>query len=92
MEQKIYGRQVTKIALSSRVVDSEETGRHFSQEELTTLFEFSPEPTAEVVGEEQAALEAVRLKKQEEETCKMVDLKRTEMRAQRKRITQTYLR
>ena len=74
MEQKIYGRQVTKIALSSRVVDSEETGRHFSQEELTTLFEFSPEPTAEVVGEEQAALEAVRLKKQEEETCKMVDL------------------
>jgi transcriptional regulator ATRX len=55
MEQKIYGRQVTKQALSSRVVDSEETGRHFSSEELNTLFEFTPGPTAEQVAAELAA-------------------------------------
>jgi transcriptional regulator ATRX len=55
MEQKIYGRQVTKQALSSRVVDSEETGRHFSAEELRSLFEFTPGPTAEQVAAEQQA-------------------------------------
>ena len=56
MEQKIYGRQVTKMALSSRVVDAEENGRHFSSEELGQLFEFTPGPTAEQVSAEQGAL------------------------------------
>lgn len=55
MEQKIYGRQVTKQALSSRVVDSEETGRHFSSDELAALFEFDPGPTVEQVEAEQRA-------------------------------------
>ena len=53
MEQKIYGRQVTKQALSSRVVDLEETGRHFSTEELSALFDFSPGLTAEKVAADQ---------------------------------------
>ena len=66
MEQKIYGRQVTKMALSSRVVDSEETGRHFSSEELGALFEFTPGPTAEQVAAEQGAL----LKEKEESRVK----------------------
>ena len=66
MEQKIYGRQVTKMALSSRVVDSEETGRHFSSEELGALFEFTPGPTAEQVAAEQGAL----LKEKEERRVK----------------------
>jgi len=56
MEEKIYGRQVTKQALASRVVDAEETGRHFSSEELGALFDFSPGPTAEQVAAEQSAL------------------------------------
>ena len=66
MEQKIYGRQVTKMGLSSRVVDSEETGRHFSSQELGALFEFTPGPTAEQVAAEQGAL----LKEKEESRVK----------------------
>ncbi|EKX50636.1 hypothetical protein GUITHDRAFT_161847 [Guillardia theta CCMP2712] len=42
MEQKIYGRQITKQALASRVVDSEETGRLFTDNELKALLEFKP--------------------------------------------------
>ena len=42
--------QVTKQALSSRVVDSEETGRHFSENELKKLFEFTPGKTTEDIA------------------------------------------
>ena len=34
--------QVTKQALASRVVDKEETGRQFTEEELRSLFHFTP--------------------------------------------------
>eukprot|EP00960_Hanusia_phi_P041191 754881-Hanusia_phi.AAC.2 len=47
MEQKIYGRQITKQALASRVVDSEETGRLFTDNELRALLEFKPGPVAD---------------------------------------------
>jgi transcriptional regulator ATRX len=49
MEEKIYGRQVTKQALASRVVDSEETGRVFTSNELSELFNFEPGEDAESV-------------------------------------------
>ena len=49
MEEKIYGRQVTKQALASRVVDSEETGRVFTSSELSELFKFDPGEDAESV-------------------------------------------
>ncbi len=47
---------MTKQALSSRVVDSEETGRHFTSTELSALFEFSPGECAEDI-EDAAALQ-----------------------------------
>ncbi|KAL4659670.1 transcriptional regulator ATRX-like [Arapaima gigas] len=42
MEEKIYERQVTKQSLSFRVVDQQQTERHFTTSELTDLYKFEP--------------------------------------------------
>jgi len=43
MEEKIYGRQITKLATAGRVVDEQQIGRHFTDEEIRELYTFSPE-------------------------------------------------
>jgi len=42
MEEKIYDRQVTKLALSGRVVDKHTIDRHYSQADLEELYSFEP--------------------------------------------------
>jgi transcriptional regulator ATRX len=42
MEEKIYDRQVTKLALSGRVVDKHAIDRHFTQADLEELYSFEP--------------------------------------------------
>jgi len=43
MEEKIYMRQVTKNALSQRVVDEHQLDRHYTSEELRELYSFYPD-------------------------------------------------
>ena len=43
MEQKIYERQINKLALSGRVVDEQQISRHFTDEELRELYVFNAE-------------------------------------------------
>ncbi|XP_049268422.1 transcriptional regulator ATRX homolog [Rhipicephalus sanguineus] len=42
MEEKIYNRQVTKLALACRVVDKRHVGRLFNAAELVDLYTFNP--------------------------------------------------
>lgn len=43
MEEKVYGRQITKLAVASRVVDEMQIERHFTDEEIRELYTFTPE-------------------------------------------------
>ncbi|CAF1123246.1 unnamed protein product [Adineta steineri] len=43
MEEKIYKRQITKQAMSQRVVDAKQLDRHFTYDELAQLYQFEPD-------------------------------------------------
>ena len=40
MEETIYNRQITKLGLSQRVVDTENPERHFTAEQLESLYHY----------------------------------------------------
>lgn len=44
MEEKIYERQVTKQAISKRVIDEQQIDRHYNQNDLQALYKFEPTP------------------------------------------------
>ncbi|KAF2905325.1 hypothetical protein ILUMI_00852 [Ignelater luminosus] len=44
MEMKIYERQVTKQAISKRVIDEQQIDRHYNQNDLSELYKFEPKP------------------------------------------------
>ncbi|XP_030744954.1 transcriptional regulator ATRX homolog isoform X1 [Sitophilus oryzae] len=45
MEMKIYERQVTKQAISKRVIDEQQIDRHYSQNDIQELYKTDLEPT-----------------------------------------------
>lgn len=47
MEEKIYERQVTKLATSKRVVDEHQIDRHYTQNDLYELYKTNLEPGEE---------------------------------------------
>jgi len=47
MEEKVYDRQITKLAVASRVVDEMQIERHFTDEEIRELYSFKPEKIAD---------------------------------------------
>lgn len=47
MEEKVYDRQITKLAVASRVVDEMQIERHFTDEQIRELYSFRPEPISE---------------------------------------------
>lgn len=44
MEEKIYERQVTKQAISKRVIDEQQIDRHYAESDLAELYTFCPVP------------------------------------------------
>ncbi|XP_070490376.1 transcriptional regulator ATRX homolog isoform X2 [Chironomus tepperi] len=48
MEEKIYERQVTKQAISKRVIDEQQIDRHYNQNDLQELYKYELEPDDEV--------------------------------------------
>lgn len=47
MEEKIYERQVTKQAISKRVLDEQQIDRHYKENDLMELYTYDIEPAAE---------------------------------------------
>lgn len=47
MEEKIYERQVTKLAISKRVIDEHQIDRHYKQNDLNELYKSNIEPSEE---------------------------------------------
>lgn len=47
MEEKIYERQVTKQAISKRVLDEQQIDRHYKENDLMELYQYDLEPATE---------------------------------------------
>lgn len=48
MEEKIYERQVTKQAISKRVIDEQQIDRHYNQNDLQALYKYDLDPDDDV--------------------------------------------
>lgn len=46
MEEKVYERQVTKEAISKRVIDEQQIDRHYKEKDIMQLYSFDLEPEA----------------------------------------------
>jgi len=51
MEEKIYERQVTKEAVSCRVVDEKQINRYFTRKEIAELYTFNRKTPLDEVPE-----------------------------------------
>lgn len=49
MEMKVYERQVTKQAISKRVIDEQQIDRHYNQNDLQELYKYEPCPAERAV-------------------------------------------